>query len=86
MENFIISNFKNEFIFWKKIIIHFVNAETDPRLPELEMDPYFSQYKKLLTHMASFSRHLIIYVAEKRIIIFFQKMNNYFLSKWKCLQ
>jgi hypothetical protein len=28
----IISIFKNEFIFWKKIIIGFVNVETDPRL------------------------------------------------------
>jgi hypothetical protein len=86
MEKFIISNFKNEFIFWKKIIIRFVNAETGPRLLESEMDPYCTQYKKLLTHTASFSRHLIIYVGGKRIIIFFQKMNNYFFSKWKCLQ
>jgi hypothetical protein len=28
----IISNFKNELIFEEKIIIHFVNVETDPRL------------------------------------------------------
>jgi hypothetical protein len=32
MEKYIISNFKNEFIFGKKKIIHFVNVETDPRL------------------------------------------------------
>jgi len=29
MGKYIISNLKNEFIFWKIIIIHFVNVETD---------------------------------------------------------
>jgi hypothetical protein len=28
----IILNFKNEFHFWKKLIIRFVKVETDPRL------------------------------------------------------
>jgi hypothetical protein len=32
MENSIISNFENEIIFWKNIIICFVNVETDPKL------------------------------------------------------
>jgi SepF-like predicted cell division protein (DUF552 family) len=32
MENYIISKLKKEFIFWKKIIIHFLNVETDLRL------------------------------------------------------
>jgi len=32
MEIIIISKLKIEFIFWKKVIIHFVNVETDPRL------------------------------------------------------
>jgi hypothetical protein len=32
MGKYIISNFKNEFIFWKKKKTHFVNVETVPRL------------------------------------------------------
>jgi hypothetical protein len=32
MEDWIISDFKNKNIFLKKIIIRFVNVETDPRL------------------------------------------------------
>jgi hypothetical protein len=32
MENSIISIFKNELTFWKKIIIHFDNVEADRRL------------------------------------------------------
>jgi hypothetical protein len=28
-EKYIISKFTNKFIFWKKIIIHFVNVETE---------------------------------------------------------
>jgi hypothetical protein len=32
MKNSVILNFNNKLIFWKKIIIGFVNVETDPRL------------------------------------------------------
>jgi hypothetical protein len=32
MENYIILKLKTEFIFWKIIIIHFLNVVTDPRL------------------------------------------------------
>jgi hypothetical protein len=32
MENSIISKFENEMIFWKNIIIRFVNVEADPKL------------------------------------------------------
>jgi len=32
MENYIISKLKSEFIFWKIIIIHFLNVETESRL------------------------------------------------------
>jgi hypothetical protein len=32
MEKLIISNIKNKLVFWKKIIIRFVNVETDPSL------------------------------------------------------
>jgi hypothetical protein len=35
MEKMIISEFKNEFIFWKIIIIHFVDVKTDPKLQYL---------------------------------------------------
>jgi hypothetical protein len=32
MEKIVISKLENEFTFWKKLIICFVNVETDPRL------------------------------------------------------
>jgi hypothetical protein len=41
MEKIYKFNNLNEFIFWKKIIIHFVNVETDPRL-RYKYEIYFS--------------------------------------------
>jgi hypothetical protein len=37
MEKKIISKLKTECFFWKKLIIRFVNVETDPRLPWIKV-------------------------------------------------
>jgi hypothetical protein len=58
IENYVISKLKDKFIFWKIIIIRFLNVETDPRL-------WYSEY----WHPDSWF-YLFVELEERQLFVF----------------